>query len=323
MSETPKGPQKVDLKRLKPYGDIMGDGTIQICFTLPVEASAEAREAAVQLVQKMGLDQIKVATMENVGRGFSMFVIYANVKVPVDFTKIEVVKVEAKTRARDELDEVIKTHIGRKLVVLGACTGYDAHTVGIDAIMNMKGFAGDYGLERYQWLDARNLGAQVLNEELIKLAVSEKADAILVSKVVTQHNIHIRDLKDLITRAKKAGLMDRLIFVAGGPRVTHPLALECGFDAGFGVGTKPSDVASYIVEEFLRRRERLDGIPNPLRPTDEPARAKAPAKPTKKSAPKTKRGSAGSKLVVKFRPKKAMTTGARARKASPRRKAKK
>lgn len=315
MTEKHAGPQLVDLKRLKPYGDIMGDGTIQICFTLPVDASAEAREAAVQIVEKMGLDQIKVATMESVGRGFSMFVVYANVKVPVDFTKIEVVKVEAQKRARDELDELIKTQIGRKLVVLGACTGYDAHTVGIDAIMNMKGFAGDYGLERYQWLDARNLGAQVLNEELIKLAVSEKADAILVSKVVTQHNIHIRDLKDLITRAKKAGLMERLIFIAGGPRVTHPLALECGFDAGFGVGTKPSDVASYIVEEFLRRRERYDGVPNPLRTTEE----SKPTKSAPKSAAKPKKRASGAKLEVKFR-KKARPAK---RKASPRRKPKK
>src|SRR5262249_32134414 len=153
--------------------------------------------------------------------------------------------VEAEHRSREEIDELIKTEIGRKLVVLGACTGYDAHTVGIDAIMNMKGFAGDYGLERYQWLDARNLGAQVLNDELLKLAVREKADAILVSKVVTQHNIHVKDLKDLTKRAEQLGLRDKLIFVAGGPRVTHPLALECGFDAGYGVGTKPSEVASY------------------------------------------------------------------------------
>lgn len=314
----PSGPQQVDLKHLKPYGDIMGDGTIQICFTLPVEASAEAREAAVQLVGKMGLDQIKVAVMENVGRGFAMFVIYANVKIPVDFTKIEVVKVEAQRRAREDLDLLIQTHIGRKLVVLGACTGYDAHTVGIDAIMNMKGFAGDYGLERYQWLDARNLGAQVPNDELIKLAVSEKADAILVSKVVTQHNIHIRDLKDLISRAKKAGLMERLIFVAGGPRVTHPLALECGFDAGFGVGTKPSDVASYIVEEFLRRRERFEGVPNPLKSAETQKSATVTAK-VHKSAKKAKRRPGTRKLEVKFRKKARPAT----RKASPRKKPKK
>lgn len=302
MTDTKEtGAKKVDLKRLKPYGDIMGDGTIQLCFTLPVEASPEAREAAVQLVEKMGLEQIKVATMESVGQGFSMFVIYGNQPHSIDFTKIEVIKVDAVKRGRDELDEVIKTHIGRKLVILGACTGYDAHTVGIDAIMNMKGFAGDYGLERYQWLDARNLGAQVLNEELIKFAIEEKADAILVSKVVTQHNIHIRDLKDLMNRAAKAGLTEKLIFIAGGPRVTHPLALECGFDAGFGVGTKPSDVASYVVEEFLRRRERYEGIPNPLKPASKTdvvmPKTKKGAAARKKTTPKKK---ASRRIEVKF-----------------------
>ncbi|MCM0604736.1 MAG: cobalamin-dependent protein [Xanthomonadaceae bacterium] len=247
--------KQVNLKKLKPYGDIMDDGTVQIAFTLPVEPSPEAREAAVQFAQQMGFQNVKIATMDKAGNGFAFFVIYGNTNFTIDFTQIEVLKVDAKKRSRDEIDEIIKTKIGRKLIILGACTGYDAHTVGIDAIMNMKGFAGDYGLERYQWLDARNLGAQVLNEDLLDMAVKENADAILVSKVVTQHEIHIKDFKDLIERAKKRGLRDKLIFVAGGPRVTHPLSVECGFDAGFGVGTKPSDVASYIVEEFIRRKQ--------------------------------------------------------------------
>jgi beta-lysine 5,6-aminomutase beta subunit len=267
---------KVDLARLKPYGDIMGDGTVQLAFTLPVEPSPEAREAAVQLCEKMGMEQIKVATMEKAADGFALFVVYANVKHSVDFTRIHVVKVDAKKRAREEIDQIIESRIGRKLVVIGACTGYDAHTVGIDAIMNMKGFAGDYGLERYQWIDARNLGAQVLNDELLKRAVAEGADAVLVSKVVTQHNIHMKDMKDLMHRARQMGLDQKMIFVAGGPRVTHPLALECGFDAGFGVGTKPSDVASYIVEEFLRRREAPEPVAKPS------VGRRAPAKPQSK-----------------------------------------
>jgi len=236
----------------------MDDGTVQLCFTLPVEASPEAREAAIHLVTQMGFGHIKVATMEKAAEGFATFVVYANTKFHVDFTRIRVLKVDAKKRSREEIDEIIRTQIGRKLIVLGACTGYDAHTVGIDAIMNMKGFAGDYGLERYHGLDARNLGAQVLNDDLLKLAVRENADALLVSKVVTQHNIHVRDLKDLVKRAEKMGLREKVILVAGGPRVTHPLSLECGFDAGFGVGTKPSDVASYIVDEYLRRRDRAE-----------------------------------------------------------------
>ncbi len=252
-----KGPQKPDLKKLRPYGDIMGDGTIQLAFTLPVEPSAESREAAVQLASKLGLDQVKIATMESAGDGFSFFVIYGNARHHVDFTQIKVLKVEASKRSREEIDELIRARLGRKLVVLGACTGFDAHTVGIDAIINMKGYAGDYGLERYQWIDARNLGAQVMNDDLLEIAIREKADAILVSKVVTQHNIHVRDLKDLTQKAEQLGLREKMIFVAGGPRVTHPLALECGFDAGFGVGTKPSEVASYVIEEYLNRLKGL------------------------------------------------------------------
>jgi beta-lysine 5,6-aminomutase beta subunit len=248
------GPKQVDLKKLRPYGDIMDDGTVQLCFTLPVEPSPEAKEAAIQFCQKMGFAEVKVATMEKAAQGFSTFVIYGNTKFSVDFTSIHVVKVESQTKPREEVDELIRTKIGRKLVVVGACTGFDAHTVGIDAIMNMKGFAGDYGLERYQWLDARNLGAQVANDDLLQRAVELNADAVLVSKVVTQHNIHIKDLKDLMERARKMGLMEKMIFVSGGPRMTHPLALECGFDAGFGGGTKPSDVASYIVDEYLKRK---------------------------------------------------------------------
>ncbi|MEK6704669.1 MAG: OAM dimerization domain-containing protein [Bdellovibrionota bacterium] len=243
----------IKINKLKSYGDRVDDGTVQLSFTLPVEPSPEAAEAARLLTQKMGFDEIKIATMEKAADGFSFFVIYANSKYSVDFSKIKVVKVEAKKRSRQEIDEIIENEIGRKLVILGACTGFDAHTVGIDAIINMKGFAGDYGLERYHWIDARNLGAQVQNEELLRMAVLEKADAVLVSKVVTQHNIHISDMKDLIRNAEKMGLKNKVMFICGGPRISHPLALECGFDAGFGAGTKPSEVASYIVEEVIKR----------------------------------------------------------------------
>src|SRR6476619_2139731 len=104
-------PTQVNLKKLRPYGDIMDDGTIQLAFTLPVEPSPEAREAAIQLVQKMGYEQIKVATMEKAANGFALFVIYGNLKHTVDYTKISVVKVEAKKRSRDEIDEIIRTRI--------------------------------------------------------------------------------------------------------------------------------------------------------------------------------------------------------------------
>src|SRR3712207_8490286 len=53
---------------------------------------------------------------------------------------------------------LFRSKVGRRIVVFGACTGTDTHTVGIDAILNMKGYAGDYGLERYPGFEAYNLG---------------------------------------------------------------------------------------------------------------------------------------------------------------------
>src|SRR5262245_24702756 len=109
--------KKVDLTKVKPYGDIMDDGVVQISFTLPVPSGPEAREAGVQLAQKMGFDEIKVAAMEPAAAGFAFFVIYGKLKHTVDYTKIKVVKVDSPVRSREEINEIIKNEIGRKIVV--------------------------------------------------------------------------------------------------------------------------------------------------------------------------------------------------------------
>ena len=90
--------------------------------------------------------------------------------------------------------------------MIGAAIESDAHTVGIDAIMNMKGFAGDYGLERYPWIEAVNLGAQVPCERLVREAQVRAADAILVSQVVTQKQVHARQLTKLVDLLEAEGL---------------------------------------------------------------------------------------------------------------------
>jgi beta-lysine 5,6-aminomutase beta subunit len=121
--------------------------------------------------------------------------------------------------------------------------------------MNMKGYAGDYGLERYPEIEAVNLGAQVANKDLVAKAVELEADAILVSQIITQHDIHVENLRELMQEIEAAGLKDKLIAVVGGPRITHRLAVELGFDAGFGRGSVPSEVASYLAQELLKRKK--------------------------------------------------------------------
>ena len=155
-----------------------------------------------------------------------------------------------------ETDEFIKENIGRKVVIVGASTGTDAHTVGIDAVMNMKGYAGHYGLERYEMIDAYNLGSQVPNEELIAKGIELGADALIVSQTVTQKDVHIQNLTNLVELMEAEVLRDKMILVCGGARITHELAKELGYDAGFGMNTYADDVASFIVAEMVKRNNK-------------------------------------------------------------------
>lgn len=238
---------------VRPYGDTADDGKVQVSFTLPMEASDEATEAARRLAEQMGLRSPQVVLTKDLGEGFSFFVVYGPVPFSVDATLIRIASADYEVMDFYRTNEFIEHAIGRKLVVVGACTGDDAHTVGLDAIMNMKGFAGEYGLERYPWIEAHNLGSQVPNERLIARAVELNADAILVSQVVTQKNVHIHNLTALVDLLEAERLRDRFVLVVGGPRISHELALELGYDAGFGVGTLPFHVASYVAQTVGRR----------------------------------------------------------------------
>jgi beta-lysine 5,6-aminomutase beta subunit len=152
-----------------------------------------------------------------------------------------------------QIDAEIARRFGRRLLVLGCALESDAHTVGLDAIFNMKGFAGDYGLERYHGFDARNLGAQVPVADLARRVRETAPDAVLVSATVTQNEIHVRHLTDLVDMLEAEGLRDRVTLVVGGARIDHGFARELGYDAGFGPGTKPSRVAAFLLEEISRR----------------------------------------------------------------------
>ncbi|MCL2502578.1 MAG: cobalamin-dependent protein [Bacteroidales bacterium] len=242
-----------DLTKVKPYGDTMNDGKTQVSFTLPVPCNDEAIEAAKQLLYKMGFDQPQVVFYKELTSGFTFFNCYGNTSHSVDFTQIKVQKVESTTWSMAETDEFIKKHIGRKVVVVGASTGSDAHTVGIDAIMNMKGYAGHYGLERYEMITAFNMGSQVPNEDFIRKAIEVEADALLVSQTVTQKDVHVKNMTELIEMLDAEGLRSKLIVACGGPRISHELAKELGFDAGFGMNTYADDVASFIAQEVARR----------------------------------------------------------------------
>jgi beta-lysine 5,6-aminomutase beta subunit len=243
---------------VRPYGDTTGDGMVQTSFTLPVPPGPKADGAALQLAQKMGMDPAMVVHSHGIGGGaagnesaFTFFVVYGSVRHLVDLDAVEVEERAYPLLSPSDVNLAIRTRLHRKLVVLGACIGTDAHTVGIDAILNLKGFAGEKGLEYYREMAVANLGAQVAVPELVARARAARADAVLVSQVVTQRDAHLRNTRELAAAFREAMGESRPLLVAGGPRFDPAMTADLGVDKVFGRGTTPGEVASYLVHALV------------------------------------------------------------------------
>jgi beta-lysine 5,6-aminomutase beta subunit len=234
------------MAEMRPYGDATGDGQVQLSFTLPIGASDRGRQAALDLAKKMGFDRPQVVHMDGMGPDFTLFIVYGSTTHTIDPAKVEVRERDFPLISPPEVNRVIRETLKRQLVVVGACTGTDAHTVGLDAILSMKGFAGDHGLEYFHEMRVVNMGAQVTPQEIVDTVRAESADAVLISQVVTQRDAHILHLKEVKDALDAAGQRDRLILVGGGPRFSPEQASELGYDRVFGRGTRPSEVAAYL-----------------------------------------------------------------------------
>ncbi|QIX26686.1 lysine 2,3-aminomutase [Nocardioides sp. JQ2195] len=243
-------------KLIRPYGDTTGDGMVQISFTLPMPHSKVAEGAAEQLANKMGMEPALVAHAKPMGPDFTFFVVYGRVNHLVDPSKVEVVERDYPLLTPKEVNATVKESLRRRMVVVGGCIGTDAHTVGIDAIMNIKGFAGEKGLEYYRELKVVNLGAQVSVPQLVDRARAENADAVLVSQVVTQRDAHILNTREMSAAFRESyPAAKRPVLVVGGPRFDEKMAGDLGVDRVFSRGTTPGEVASFLVHRILNRPE--------------------------------------------------------------------
>ncbi|MCW2856322.1 MAG: lysine 2,3-aminomutase [Marmoricola sp.] len=239
---------------LRPYGDTTGDGMVQVSFTLPMAHSKVAEGAAAQLAEKMGIQPALVVHAKPMGPDFTFFVVYGPVRHLVDPSVVEVVERDYPLLTAKEVNARVKSTLRRRLVVVGACIGTDAHTVGIDAILNIKGFAGEKGLEYYRELKVVNLGAQVSVPDLVAHAIEEKADAVLVSQVVTQRDAHLLNTREMSAAFREAfPPARRPVLIVGGPRFDESMAAELGVDRVFARGTTPVDVASFLVHRLEKR----------------------------------------------------------------------
>jgi beta-lysine 5,6-aminomutase beta subunit len=237
---------------VRPYGDTTGDGMVQISFTLPLPHDKRAEGAALQLAAKMGLEPAMLVHAKAMGPHFTFFVVYGSVTHLVDLREVQVVGREYPLLSSTEVNQAIRTRLQRKLVVVGACIGTDAHTVGIDAILNIKGFAGEKGLEYYREMTVVNLGAQVLVPDLVEKAREVGADAVLVSQVVTQRDAHIHNTTTMAAAFREAFPAGQVpLLVVGGPRFDESAAAQLGVDRVFGRGTTPGEVASFLVHRLV------------------------------------------------------------------------
>ena len=181
------------------------------------------------------------------GPDYTFFIVYGTVRHLIDLADVTVVRREFPLLPAAEVNRRIRAALGRELVVVGACVGVDAHTVGIDAILNVKGHAGEKGLESYAEIRVVNMGAQVAVTDLVTRAGAEHADAVLVSQVVTQRDAHILAARQIAEAFGAARGTARPLIVVGGPRFDPAMAAELGVDRVFGRGTTPPEVASYLV----------------------------------------------------------------------------
>jgi len=242
---------------IRPYGDTENDGKVQLSFSLPMPLGTLGEEAAKKIALQMGIHDPAVVHAEALSDTFSFYIIYGRAEHQVDMTTLHAVETGHHVMTKEEIETFIETHFQEPLVFVGASTGTDAHTVGIDAIMNMKGYNGNYGLERYKGIKAYNLGGQVDNEVLLEKAIELHADVILISQTVTQKDVHIENLTQFIELLEAENKRQDFVVIIGGPRIHHGLAKELGYDAGFGPKKYAFDVASFAVELLYSRGVKI------------------------------------------------------------------
>lgn len=223
---------------LRPEVEKHGDGVVCVTLFVP-ENPALAEAAALEMVSHMGLRAPEVISRRvmHPAEG-SVFEIKGILDMAVQLDKISL---PAREEPLDDLEIEARVR-PREIHVVAATVGEDEHSVGLHEILDIK----HGGIEKYGF-HCHDLGTSVPIERVIEAAQKFDARAVLISTIVTHEHVHEQHMRNLHELAKKHGLRDRLLLVAGGGQVTDELARKCGMDAGFGQGTTGRDVGSFLV----------------------------------------------------------------------------
>ncbi|MHC1784123.1 MAG: OAM dimerization domain-containing protein [Anaerolineaceae bacterium] len=246
-----------ETSRIRPFGIHKNDGVIQISFSLPLQNSKRAKRIALEVARKMGIMNCRIVHSEEFSKDISFFIIYGNLYHSIDQSLFAEDPIEEEPISKIGVEELLINKLRKDITIVGATTGTDAHSLGLNLILNAKGIAGYEGLESYEGFRIINLGSQIPNEILIQKAVSEKADVILISQTVTENDLHISNLQNFINLINKDNLRDQFLLIVGGAQISEDLAEEIGFDKSFSKECNPCQVASYIVTELIKRKDNI------------------------------------------------------------------
>ena len=215
-------PSEVDLTPVRPYADHLGDGLVQMSFTLPVPYSLAARKAALELAAKMGFEEPEVVHYEQLTDGYTYFVMYGRCVQTVDFAALQGEGFDIEYMSEDEIERFAERAPRAARSSWSARAPARTRTAsGIDAMLNLKGYHGHHGLEGYHSFETYNLGSQVPNSVLSRKAIEVDADAILVSQTVTQQNLHVHNLTELVEMVEAEGRRS-----AADPRLRRPARVQ-------------------------------------------------------------------------------------------------
>lgn len=229
---------------------------LRLSFSLSLPASQKAEAAARHFVEKLGLKNTEVLSQQALDDSLTHFEVMAQSddELEIDGEGPS----EKKEPALDnflEINAFVRKKFSRKFVILGMCLAKDTEALLLDTIFTMNGYLGDDGLERYPMFQAVNYRAELSPKEFLEVIAKKQADAVVISKVSSQEDPVVELRKFLREFEHAEGIPRHLVKVCLGPRMTDKIAKDIGYDAGFGPGTKPSQVAGYVVCEAAKRIE--------------------------------------------------------------------
>jgi len=229
---------------LRPEVQWSGDGVVTLSLFLPARADV-AGAAALEIAARLGLERPEVVHTRVMHPAEGSYIeVKGVVPFGVDPSALALPE-RRQTMDEEELRRAVKE---RPLTVVAATVGEDEHSVGMREIIDIK----HGGLEKFG-IKTHYLGTSVPIEKVVDAAVEARADAILISTIITHADAHRKQMKRLSELCVEKGLRERFLLVAGGTQVDDDTAQKAGLDAGFGRGTKGVEVATFLVKARAAR----------------------------------------------------------------------